>query len=193
MKTLAICLALSSCTIAVLSSCQKEICDTETRQIVAEMYAAAISSPDEFPDLITQNRSKLLQDRRWKACADRLASQLASAALSSPSRSKIEERAADITSSAGLPHFKDALVDEMMKTAVEMARLSNWLSTVVNSADAILQGNPSVYYSSEVYQTCAFVWNTSQSMLGYDYTLALRTLTYQGNVWMITMYATQVR
>ena len=193
MKKLSVIIFLVMVVIFAFCGCSKSSkCDQDSWRLVAEMYAYAISYPDDFPNFIENNRDKYTPGGQWQECTELLTSQLYSAALSSASPSQIEEEAMSVASRAGAPELGPKVAESMMETASDMIRLASWLSSISNSVSEIQQGNLSAYYNTEVYQLSAFLWGSMQLGLTPEEIRSWQNIMYELNIWMVLQFAQQI-
>lgn len=185
------------CLVVVFSVChlgaQQHSCDEESRLWVAELYAYAISYPDDFPDFVEENRERYAQNGRWQICAERLASELYSAALGGPSPDSIEESAYSIASRAGAPEMGPALYDQMMGSRIDMFSLAKYLNELLNAVPEIHRGELSAYHNTDVYQLSALMsWAFQISGMPPEEINFWRQLMFGLNTWYMLQFAQQI-
>lgn len=172
---------------------EQHSCDEESRLWVAELYAHAISYPDDFPDFVEENRDRYAQNGQWQVCAERLASELLRGALGGPSPDSIEESAYSIASSAGAPEMGSALYDQMVQSRIDMYSLAKYLNELSNAVPEIHRGDLSAYHNTDVYLLSALMsWAFQISGMPPEEINFWRELMFGLNKWYVLQFAQQI-
>lgn len=185
------------CLVVVFSACHpgaaQHSCDEESRLWVAELYAYALSYPDDFPDFVEENRDRYAQNGRWQVCAKRLASELLRGALGGPSPDNVRESAYSVASRAGAPEMGPALYDQMMGSRIDMFSVAKYLNELSNAVPEIHRGELFAYHNTDVYQLSTLVsWAFQNSGMALDEINFWRQLMFALNTWYVLQFAQQI-
>lgn len=167
-------------------------CSEDSWRLVAELYAFAISYPDDIPDFIERKKDRYIPGGKWQGCAELLASRLSKSALSSASPSQIREEAMAIAKRAGVPKLGPRMAELMMEPDINMMRLASWLRSLSNSVSEIQNGNLSAYHNTEVYQLSTLMWRLMSDLFTPEYNITFQNLMYKLNIWYVLQFAHQV-
>lgn len=180
-------------------------CDPETWRAIGELYARAISGPDEFPSWLDQNRARYPAGGAWEKCGLGLATALLKTAPTSNQLGDIDERAASVAGRAGAPQFGPEIAASMRETASQPARLGSWLAQVLTSASALLGykngGKDSLseiealeaFEETEVAQMSRFIWSSMTMALSPSDIEAFRRALMEMNIDLIVQYGQAFR
>lgn len=170
---------------------QAQICGGDAGVALAEVYAIAVSYPDNVPDFIQKNSPLFQQNGSAIKCGRVLASQLLSAALSGPSPNSIREHAGDVACRAGRCDLGETVSDDIMKNKSDMYQLAGYLQNLVDTAPSITEGDVGPYQNTAIYQTSQMVWGMTESMgvLHPSDIKALRDITFEMSRWYLGNFA----
>ena len=176
-------------------------CDLQIWRAVGEMYAQAVSGPDEFADWLDQNRARYPAGGAWEQCGMRLATALLKTALTSDQLNDIDERAASVAGRAGAPQFGAQVAASMKETANDSARLGSWLAQVLSAAPGLLgYGNGGAkdslseiealeaFGQTEIVQTARFIWSSLSIALSPQDLNTYRKIMMEMNIDLIVQY-----
>lgn len=142
-------------------------CDQTSKDLVIAAYAGAMTRPDAFPKVTKSNSNFYVVASQWQNCIERLSNALRQGALAGPSPNEIQENAYRIASSANSLETGETLYRQMMQKKFDMLALARHLTSLSSSIRAILDGNFSTYYNSEVYQMSSFIWRAMEDAWGW--------------------------
>jgi hypothetical protein len=137
-------------------------CEKDYKELVAALYASAMTHPDDFLNRVYKDREFYTNNNQLSSCFEQLATALKMGALAGPSVNDIKEKAYDISNKAGAPEMGDGLYKQMLETKSDMLILARHLNSLSDSIQEICNGNFSAYHNSEVYQLSTFTWNAME-------------------------------
>lgn len=173
-------ITLQSCSCSNNSNCKEQ-----SRQLIVTLYATAWSYPDVLSNLIYENRDLYIEDNRWKNCSERFVQALITSALTGPSSNETKERSYAIAAEAGRPDLGESLFRQMEEDKLDMISLAGYLGDLAQFVPEIYEGNPSTYYSSDIYNYSQFLWNMMGMAFSPNEIEIWRQMIYKINSWWV--------
>lgn len=166
--------------------------DTKTKDLVAVIYALAISQPDAVPEYVKSHKNLFAESSDFYNCIDDFSNALKESAIKSPSRNEIYDQAMKIAGDAGMPEMGSKIADDMSRSSGDMIRLASYLQQIKNSMPGLINGNSRTYASTELYQMSSYIWQMSSNLLLPQQVQSIREMMYRLSYWYVSNLITAV-